>query len=411
MASILCLLAISCVNFRETRATNASPTPQPPSSSDCSNEASPPFVSSGWKLLWQHTFDHAIARPPRVDGQQMVLIERQELGELHQKDTAWIVDPQTGSPYWKIEDAQQHPLSITQRRIDSVVVSPKYWGFSLQYYPPASEVVVDRQTGKIVYDSGAQVDASTVTISDEAIFDKHEYALMRRFDLPSGQLRWSNHWDQAWGSSGFFALDSWLYYFNGDKNVYQYDSLTGGLVLSGSFGMIPVEGDVIIKNLLAIARSEQGVGVFDLQAFAPRWYTKIDYRVAKNSNAFWGEDIPSLLVTADSVYLFDASDTLLRLDLRTGKRIWQTPSPGPQAMSRPTVAGGLVYGLFSDGTVQAFSEADGSQRGVVMRVPLWYRKETDAKDWRDLMGGIATAGDALIVTTGCRSVYAIQRDK
>ena len=78
-------------------------------------------------------------------------------------------------------------------------------------------------------------------------------------------------------------------------------------------------------------------------------------------------------------------------------------------MSRPVVVHGLVYGFFADGTVRAFSEADGTSLGIAMKVPLWYRKWTDPDEFLDLVGGLGVAGDTLIVTTGCRSVYAIQR--
>jgi hypothetical protein len=69
-----------------------------------------------------------------------------------------------------------------------------------------------------------------------------------------------------------------------------------------------------------------------------------------------------------------------------------------------------VYGLFADGAVRAFSVADGSPIGVVTQIPIWYRKSSDEiREFLSLDGGLGVSGDTLIVTTGCRSVYAIQR--
>ena len=70
---------------------------------------------------------------------------------------------------------------------------------------------------------------------------------------------------------------------------------------------------------------------------------------------------------------------------------------------------GRIYGFFSDGSVRAFSEADGQSTGIVMTIPLWYRRYDAPTQFRDLVGGLGISGDTLIVTTGCRSVYAIQR--
>jgi hypothetical protein len=99
----------------------------------------------------------------------------------------------------------------------------------------------------------------------------------------------------------------------------------------------------------------------------------------------------------------------MRIDLLTGKVIWTTPSFGIEAMSRPMAMQGVVYGFYADGTLRAFTESNGSSMGTVMRVPLWYWKGTDNKEWRDLVGGLGGAGDTLVLTTGCRTVYAIQR--
>lgn len=78
-------------------------------------------------------------------------------------------------------------------------------------------------------------------------------------------------------------------------------------------------------------------------------------------------------------------------------------------MSRPVAMQGVVYGFYADGTLRAFAEAGGAPMGVVIQVPLWYWTGTDNKEWRDLVGGLGVTGDTLVLTTGCRSVYAVQQ--
>jgi outer membrane protein assembly factor BamB len=116
-----------------------------------------------------------------------------------------------------------------------------------------------------------------------------------------------------------------------------------------------------------------------------------------------------MTVSHDSIFLFDSRDNLLRLDLATGKPLWSRSSAGVEPLSRPAVIGELVYGLFADGTLRAFSKTDGSPINTAMNVPVWYWTRSDKKEFRDLVGGLGVSDDTLIVTTGCRSVYAIQR--
>ena len=223
-----------------------------------------------------------------------------------------------------------------------------------------------------------------------------------------------NRWDER-DSNGIFVVNDALLVFYRDS-VHQYNPVDDTLGITASLGIYPIDNDVVIQDNSAVARSEnlmhpdlEGLAVFDLQAFAQKWFVPITYRYQKGSNAFWG-DIPSITVSSDSIYLFDKQDTLLRIDLQTGKQLWQTASPGPQAMSRPVVMQDLVYALFADGTIRAFSVTDGHSVVAVARTPLWYWKDTDeTREFLDLVGGLDVAGDTLIVTTGCRNVFALQR--
>ncbi len=426
---ILCVGLVACSNTSVLLTTPVSTphiespqTPAPlsvqaalkPMGMDCTGDTEAPLVAAGWKLLWQKVFDNAIARPPVVDGSQVVFIERSDPDPYNMKDTALVIDPQSGIIQWKIVDAQQ-PVQFVSRRVISAQASQKYWLFVLQYLKPDQlgtpnpvqyEVVVDRQSGQVVYDSGVLSDAMVTAISDEALFDRYTFSFMRRVDLPSEQTRWTNYWD-TWSPIGLFTEGHWLYYFGNDRYASKYDSLSGTLVTSMTMGLAPDFGGVIVAGQVAVGRGND-VEAIDLQTFSPIWRAGVSSFVNLGSNAYW-DNLPSMIATSDSVYLFDGQNALLRLDLQTGRTVWRVPLPGTQAMSRPIVVNGLVYGFFGDGTVRAYSEADGTQLGVALKVPLWYWKDTDAKEWRDLVGGLGVAGDTLIVTTGCRSVYAIQR--
>ncbi len=397
------------------------PTPEP-MGTVCSGDAEPPTVASGWSLLWQKVFEQPIARPPVVDAGQMLLIERADARLRTLQDAIVAVDPQTGDIHWNIVEAKD-PIPYVSRYVIGIQYSPKYWLLSFRYMKPEGssnppsmqyELVVDRQSGKVVYDSGANAagTATTVAIVDGALFDHYSssggvfaYEYMRRVDLSMKQV----HWMQAWGARGvrgMVVVDGSLYVFA--DNIERYDPSDGHLTASTKFDLYPGLGDLIFEGNLAVVRSERGIGVFDLPSFSGMWHTQTGDRPGGGSNAFKG-DIPSLSVTPDSIYMVDAQNTLSRFDLHTGKLIWQVSSPGPQAMSRPIAMNGMVFGLFADGTVRAFTEADGASIGIVAQSSIWYRPPSDTLESLDLVGGLGVAGDTLIVTTGCRSVYAIQR--
>lgn len=401
-------------------------------SADCMGDAEPVLVAPGWQIAWQQVFNSRIARPPVIDGSQMILIERADARPATLRDTFLAVSPRSGNLLWKITDAS-NPISYKARHVLSIKFSPKYWLLLIQYVDPDAqstppvvqyELVIDRQSGKVVFDSGLNVSgsASNLALTDDMLIDYYDgrggvFAgpFLRRVDLPNGAPRWMNRWD-ARDSNGMFAVNNSLFVFYQD-GVHRYNALDGTLGITASLGVYPIDNDVIIQDNLAIARSEylldparEGLAVFDLQTFARKWFAPITYRYRKGSNAFWG-NIPSITVTSDSVYLFDKQDTLLRFDLQTGEQLWQTASPGPQAMSRPVVMKDLVYALFADGTIRAFSVTDGRSVGVVARTPLWYLPDSDeTREFLDLVGGLGVADNTLIVTTGCHNVFALQRE-
>ncbi len=399
-----------------------------PTNIDCSGDAEPPVVASGWKLLWQKVFEYPIARPPVVDGGQALLIERADARWTSLQDSVALVDAQTGKVQWDSIEAKD-PIPHVSRYVLGIQYSPKYWLLLLRYMKPEGsrnppsmqyEIVVDRQSGQVIYDSGPNAGGSEwlLALSDEALFDNYNHGSsmwesdsIRRVDLPAGTTRWQAQWNSRF-SRGWYLAEGWVYVFT--DAISKYSQSDGKLSASTNFDLFPAPGDVALEGNLAVMRSdsmqpeERGIGVFDLQTFSGMWHTQTDYRPGRDSNAFWG-DIPSLSVTADSIYMFDAQNTLSRFDLHSGKLLWQAPSPGPKAMSRPIAMSGMVFGLFADGTVRAFTEADGAPAGVVGQFPVWYWTSTDTREWLDLVGGLGASGNTLIVTTGCRSVYAIQR--
>ena len=410
-------------------AVSQSPTPlsvQPPLESMgtvCSGDVEPPIIAPGWKLLWQRMFEYQIARPPVVDGRQALLIERADARWTSIQDNVVLVDAQTGNIQWNDIEAKD-PIPHVSRDVLSIQYSPKYWLLLLRYMKPEGspnppsmqyELVVDRQSGKVIYDSGANAtgSATTMALGGDVLFDHFSgsggvfaYEYMRRIDLSMGQA----HWMQAWGAyvaRGMVVVDNNLYVF-ADEKIGRYDPSDGHLIASTKFNLYPSLGDLIFEGNLAVIRSERGLGVFDLQSFSGVWRTLAGDRPGTGSNAF-GNDLPSMFVTLDSIYMFDAQNTLSRFDLHTGKLVWQVSLPSPQAMSRPVVMNGLVFALFADGTVRAFAETDGAPAGVVGQFPVWYWTSTDTREWLDLVGGLGVSDDTLIVTTGCRSVYAIQR--
>ena len=252
-------------------------------------------------------------------------------------------------------------------------------------------------------------------LSDDAIYHLSFGCALNRVDLPTGTKRWHNP-DTAVSWGALLVNGGELYSIGFNRNVYHYDPVAGRLIQTGTLGAGPGSNDFIVQDGILILRSwyeEQGyVGVtaFDLRTMSKQWAVPVNYPPGQKSNAFGQGDMPTMTSTSDAIYLFDDQNNLFRIDLATGRTLWRVHSSDTEAMSRPVVIDGLVYGLFADGTVKAFSVSDGSTIGTAIKAPLWYGRSTDdAQEWRDLVGGLGVSGDTLIVTTGCRSVYAIQR--
>ncbi len=382
-------------------------------SSDCSRDTEPVAIAPGWKLLWHHAFEQPIATPPITDGGQILLVKRNDPRPKHQQDTVLAINPETGNIQWQIADAKS-------LYVDGIEHSTKYWLLVVSYlrpdplgnpHPEYHDLVIDPLSGQIVYDSGALSDREVMgtAISDEALLSRYDYAYLRRIDLPSGASRWVNPLREARNANGLFVIDNWLYLFSADQNVYEYSLADGTLVRTASIGIVPNSNDVLVQGQDAVVRSWEKIVRFDLRSMSSTWVSDVSYLIDTGSNAFWNDQL-SMTLTPDAIYLFDAQDNLLKIDWSTGQTLWSSLWPGFQAMSRPVIIQGLVYGLFADGTLRAFSDDDGKSSGIVMKVPIWYWKSDDHREFLDLAGGLGVSGNTLIITTGCSSVYAIQRE-
>lgn len=424
---------LSCVGFiagcspntisLSTRVSNSSKTVgqisktgTPPSSAgasiaECAGDAQPPTLSPGWNLIWQHTFDNPIALPPIIDGAQVALLERADPILNQYKDTVWMLDAATSTLQWHFDSSAA--LNLTDHWIDLTAWSSKYFAIVVHdaHAPREFVIVFDRTTGQIVY--RFEMQALEMAISDEALFYRSGERRLYRFDLPSGKQRWKDsRTDYIW--QGLYPSGEWLYAFIGvistqnSLNILKYDANSGALI--NSVEVAPVS-EVLASDSKGVGRANAGyIALYDLSALTTVWQTNFEgqYPVRDDSNAFW--DNPSrVTLTQDAVYLFDAKRNLVKIALADGKIKWTVPFSDVEPMSKPAAVAGVVYGFFSDGTVRAFSEADGSQLGNVMKVPLWYWRRGDTKPFRNLVGGVGVANDMLIVTTGCRSVYALQR--
>ena len=394
------------------------PTVGGPTLVECHGDTEPISVAPGWKIVWQRIFDNPIAEPPVTDGSQMLLIERADPRPATMHDTVLAVDPQTGQTQWTYADANE-PEPQVARKVLEILSSSKYWLLLVQHVKPDSlpnpnpvqyEIVIDRQSGSVIYDSGAldSYPLHAMALSDEALFDYYDSGFLRRVDLPAGTTRWQVPLTGL-GPRGMLAVNKNLYVFRSE--VQQFNTLNGSLVASTILSAtLPAE--VMAHGSLAIVRnagvSDQGIEVFDLPRMSPVWVGYVDYHPGRGTNAFWG-NIPAMAITPDSIYVFDAQDALWRIDLHTRKVVWQINSPGAETLSRPVVINGIIYGLFADGMVRAFSEVDGKPLGVVAQTPLWYWGYTNTQAFLDLVGGVGAVDDTLIVTTGCRNVFALQR--
>ncbi len=420
--SAIALVALACLNASCTssasvrRATQTS-TPVSPTSSDhksavpeCAGDEQSPTLSPGWKLVWQHNFDNPLALPPISDGSQVALIERADPIPNLYKDTVWMLDASTSKVQWHFDGSAA--LDLTDHWIDLTAWSPKYFAMVVHdsHAPREFVIVFDRPTGQIVYQG--QMQALEMAISDDALFYRSGERRLYRIDLPSGQQRWKDsRTDYFW--QGLYPAGEWLYAFVGisgkqsSLNILKYKADSG--VLINSVEVNPAS-EVIASGSTGVGRANAGyIALYDLSALTTVWQTNFEgqYPIRNDSNAFW--DNPSrVTLTQNAVYLFDAKHSLVKIALTDGRIAWTVPISDVEPMSKPAALAGVVYGFFSDGTVRAFSEVDGAQLGNVMKVPLWYWTSEDSKPFRNLVGGVGVANDTLIVTTGCRSVYAIQ---
>jgi outer membrane protein assembly factor BamB len=379
---------------------------------ECAGDEQSPKLMPGWKLVWQHTFDNPLALPPAIDGSQVALLERADPIPNQYKDTVWMLDAATSSVQWHFDSGAA--LNLAERWIDQMAWSPKHSAFVVHDSKAPREFVMvfDRLTGQIVYQ--AELQALEMAISDDALFYRSGERRLYRIDLPSGKQRWQDsRTDYLW--KGLRPAGEWLYAFIGVTNpqnglyILKYKVDSGALVNSVETSAM---FDIVAREPRGIGLTGTGVALFDLSKLTTVWETDLGSHFSdmNDSNAFW--DNPSrVTLTQDAVYLFDAKHSLVKITLADGKIAWTVPFSDVEPMSKPAALAGVVYGFFSDGSVRAFSEADGAPLGNVMKVPLWYWTRGDSKPFRNLVGGVGVANDTLIVTTGCRSVYAIRRDK
>ena len=152
-------------------------------------------------------------------------------------------------------DAKE-PVPHGVRKVLQIYYNQKYWLLLIQYVKPESlpnpnpvqyEIVVDRQSGQVVYDSGPQSSYPTMTtaISGEALFDDYEDAYMRRIDLSTGRTQWVNPWSVR-GTTRLLTFDDWLYVFDYDGNIRQYNQADGHLVRTASLGVAPHAPNVLL---------------------------------------------------------------------------------------------------------------------------------------------------------------------
>ena len=323
-----------------------------------------------------------------------------------------MCDAATASMQWHFDGSAA--LNLAEHWIDLTAWSPTYFAIALHdsNAPREFVIVFNRLTGQVAYQ--AELQALEMAVSDDALFYRSGERRLYRIDLPSGNQRWNDsRTDYIW--QGLYASGERLYAFIGITSpqdgleILKYRADNGTLV--NSVKVVPVY-EVLAKGLQGIGRTGTGIALFDLSNLTTTWETDLGshFTTINDSNAFW--DNPSrVTLTQDAVYLFDAQRNLVKITLTDGKIAWTVSFSDVEPMSKPAAVAGIVYGLFSDGTVRAFSEADGSQLGNVMKVPLWYWRRGEAKPFRNLVGGVGVANDLLIVTTGCRSIYAIRRDK
>lgn len=377
---------------------------------DCAGDSEPPTLAPGWRLAWQHTFKGPIAFPPTTERTQFALIERADPIPNLYKDTVWMFDTAAPTAQWQFDSSAA--FNLTEHWIELTAWSSKYFAVVVHdsHAPREFVVVFDRVTGRVVYQ--VQLQALEMSISDDALFYRSGERRLYRIDLPSGKQRWKDS-RTDYLKQGLFPSGEWLYAFVGvtqpqdSLGILRYKADDGTLVASAE--VAPVY-EVLADNTSAIGLTASGVARFDLSSLTTAWNTDLGshFTTINDSNAFW--DNPSrAMFDKDAVYVFDAQRNLVKISLSDGKITWRIPFTDIEPMSKPAVLSGTVYGFFSDGTVRAFSTVDGSQLAEVMKVPLWYWKRGDAKPFRNLVGGVGVANDTLIVTTGCRSVYAIQR--
>jgi len=105
---------------------------------------------------------------------------------------------------------------------------------------------------------------------------------------------------------------------------------------------------------------------------------------------------------------------VLAIDVKTGKKIWETPNGGPYRESRgdgprgtPTVDGDRLYALAADGTLACLETATGKK---IWTVELMKRFQSEVLNW-----GISESplvdGERLIVTPGGRGSSVVALNK
>ena len=146
--SILCISLAGCTNpsTRPTQFTTATsrgngavttPLSAPggtPSqaNTDCVGDDEPLAVTPGWKLLWQHVFEHPITRPPEITDSQVIIVERADPFSGEGIDTVWALNPQTSATQWRFEGTND-VAAYEFRHVINLHWSQKYVVLHVQY--------------------------------------------------------------------------------------------------------------------------------------------------------------------------------------------------------------------------------------------------------------------------------------
>jgi len=335
------------------------------------------------EVLWVFTSTGAIESSPEVVGDALVVASR--------AGTIYSLDRKTGAVRWKYDarqDAKSSEFHADPLGADDLIVvgTDGQGEGNIYAFEAASGQVRWKQpiSGDPNAPGGLRTDIVRVGANVYAVGMDSK---LRCLDLKTGKENWT--FDGAEPESSPSADATRVYVGGTDGKVHALDAATGqqawetDLVASVATSLTTKDGSVFV-----------GTSPFRVMGLAA------DSGTANRRFSLQAKPVRTLVLAEKSILAFlhsnfaeGEADTLVALDLGTGRIIWARKAPSEWTSVHPEIWRDMVLAADREGELQAFGLADGVKR--------WTYKASEG------LRGIGVTEETLYLGTTTGSVFAV----